>query len=118
MLKRHAAELDVLTQAEEQSFVTVRNQIITALRAAFNPLTFNISCLKNNAFKSTPDTTPQDASHVHWHIKPRYRSPSISFAGETFTDPLPGQYLSTFERKHVSKEVAAAIAAAICEHRI
>lgn len=112
-LKRHAYELDQLSPAEEQSFITMRNVVLGALRGTFRPVTFNVSCLKNDAFQAAPNTTPSEAAHVHWHIKPRYGTQVVEFAGETFTDPLPGRYLSQFERKRVSPETAVAIAATI-----
>jgi diadenosine tetraphosphate (Ap4A) HIT family hydrolase len=113
-LKRHAPELDDLTEQEETSLRIMRNGIIRAIREQFAPLTFNISCLKNDAFRHDPDTTPSSAAHVHWHIIPRYSTSAVSFAGETFEDPNPGRYLpSGRERKVVNDDVAIKIADAI-----
>jgi diadenosine tetraphosphate (Ap4A) HIT family hydrolase len=113
-LKRHASELDELTDQEEVAFRVMRNNLIRAIREQFNPITFNVSCLKNDAFRSNPDTTPSSAAHVHWHVMPRYGTKPIEFAGETFRDPNPGRYLSPpEERKTISEEAAVSIVNAI-----
>jgi len=112
-LKRHVAELDELTAEEERSFVEVRNQLFRAIRRSFQPITFNVACLKNDAFRDNPDTTPSEAAHIHWHVWPRYGTQPISFAGELFTDPHPGRYLSGQQPKAVSPATALAIAEAI-----
>lgn len=112
-LKRHASDLDELTEAEEQAFVLVRNQLIHAIRTAFHPMTFNLSCLKNDAFRADPDNTPSTAAHVHWHVVPRYGSQPITFASEQFTDPYPGRYLAIHDSKRISAQVAQKIADAI-----
>ncbi|MEO6761493.1 MAG: HIT domain-containing protein [Candidatus Saccharimonadales bacterium] len=114
--KRHTPELDDLTPEEDASFVVIRNRIIKAIRASFEPITFNVSCLKNNAFRADPDNTPPEAAHVHWHVKPRYGTKPIEFAGESFTDPSPGRYLNSHEHKLVSAEVALKIAETIRSH--
>ncbi len=112
-LKQHVPELDQLSDEQETELVMIRNGLLRALRQTFQPITFNISCLKNDAFKADPDNTPPEASHVHWHVRPRYSSAAINFAGLAFEDPLPGRYLSIYERKPVPKEVALQIAGAI-----
>ncbi len=109
-LKRHAAELDALTSAEEASFLIIRNALLQAIRTSFRPLTFNVSCLKNNAFRDNPNSTPSTAAHVHWHIIPRYSERPVSFAGKVFTDPRPGRYLLPTEHQEASTETATAIA--------
>lgn len=112
-LKRHAAELDQLTPEEDQEFIVIRNGLIRAIRASFEPITFNISCLKNDAFKQYPDNTPPERAHVHWHFKPRYRSEPVKVNGELFTDPMPGRYLASFERHEPSRATALVIAQTI-----
>lgn len=115
-LKRHAYELDQLTPQEESDSWVVRNGVIRAIRRQFEPITFNTSCLKNDAFRDDPDATPSSAAHVHWHIIPRYGTQPIEFAGETFQDPAPGRYLpADRERRPVSQDVAFSIARAIRE---
>lgn len=64
-LKRHAAELDELTEVEEYEFRDLRNGLVAAIRASFSPVNFNIACLKNDAFKADPDNTPPEAAHIH-----------------------------------------------------
>jgi diadenosine tetraphosphate (Ap4A) HIT family hydrolase len=112
-LKRHAYELDQLTPDEDTAFVEVRNAVIRALRTSFSPTTFNVSCLKNDAFQADPDNTPSELAHVHYHVKPRYGTQPIEFAGETFTDPSPGRPLAIFDRKKVSPAVTRIIAGTI-----
>jgi diadenosine tetraphosphate (Ap4A) HIT family hydrolase len=115
-LKRHASELDELTEQEEKSFISMRNGVIRAMREQFSPITFNISCLKNDAFRHDPDTTQPSAAHVHWHIIPRYRTRPVQFADEIFQDPNPGRYLVLGgEKKTVSEDLAAQITSAIRE---
>ena len=115
-LKRHAPELDYLKPEEEDEFIMIRNRLIYAIREAFSPLTFNLSCLKNDAFKNDPDGTPSERAHVHYHLKPRYGTQTLEFHGERFTDPAPGRYLATFERKKPTRETALQIAATIRQH--
>jgi len=105
--RRHVAELDMLTEAEEQELVVIRNSLIRAIRSSFNPITFNVSCLKNDTFKHDIDASP-DATHVHWHVKPRYNKPVV-VNDEEFVDPAPGKYLTTFERHQPSPETARMI---------
>lgn len=109
-LKRHEYELDRLTEAENAEFLVIQNGLIAAIRKSFQPITFNISCLKNDAFKRDPDNTPPEAAHVHWHFKPRYTSEPVVVNGEEFTDPMPGRYLSAFERTVPTRATALVIA--------
>ncbi len=102
-----------MTKEEDESFIKIRNQLIQAQRAAFRPVTFNVACLKNNAFSKDPDTTPSTMGHVHWHFKPRYGTKAINFAGSTFTDPDPGRYDRQLEHRTVDIELASKIADAI-----
>jgi diadenosine tetraphosphate (Ap4A) HIT family hydrolase len=113
--KRHVAELDQLSLQEDREFIDIRTMVIRSIRAAFDPITFNVSCLKNDAFRANPDTTPSTAGHVHWHVKPRYSTKPKQFAGETFIDPLPGRYLdhSLFTGYRPSVVTALAIAETI-----
>lgn len=111
--RRHVPELDLLEPQEEAEFIVIRNALIKATRIAFAPVTFNVSCLKNDAFRHDPDHTPIEAGHVHWHVKPRYGTYPIEFAGETFQDPAPGRYLGSFERHVPRPETAVAIAETI-----
>ena len=112
-LKTHVSELDKLSPAQDQEFVVIRNALIRAMRVSFQPLTINTSCLKNNAFKIAPDDTPPGAAHVHWHFKPRYGTKPMIINDEVFNDPLPGNYLSSFERRTTSKETSRLIAATL-----
>lgn len=110
--KRHVPELDYLTPEEDDEFILIRNALLGAIRRSFNPVTFNVSCLKNDAFKANPDNTTPDSSHVHWHIKPRYTSSPISLNQEVFSDPEPGRYLeiSQYERHTPTTDTAIKIA--------
>lgn len=110
-LRRHAYELDQLTTPEFQELLVVQNGLIRAIRAAFSPVTFNMSCLKNDAFKEDPDNTRPEAAHVHWHLKPRYGTQAVLFAHDTFEDPMPGRYLDGRHERHApSTDTAVAIA--------
>ena len=113
--KRHVPELDQLTPDEDLDFMIVRNSLIRAIRASFEPITFNISCLKNYAFVDDPDNTLTEAGHVHWHIKPRYTSNPQVVNDEVFTDPMPGEYLelSRFPRNTPTTETATQITSLI-----
>lgn len=114
--KRHVSELDKLTPDEEQELIIIRNSIIKATRVAFDPLTFNVSCLKNDAFRFDPDSATPEMGHVHWHIKPRYTTSLVEFNGHSFQDPAPGRYLPLLKKEARFKpdhELATAIASAI-----
>lgn len=112
-VKRHVPEVDMLTKEEDLDFLMVRNGLLSTLRKSFQPLTFNLSCLKNDAFKTNPDHTPTDAAHVHYHLKPRYTSTPTTVNYDTFLDPMPGRYLelSNIERIVPSIDTALHIAA-------
>jgi len=114
--RRHVPELDSLTHEEDSELIVIRNALFRAIRASFEPLTFNFSCLKNLAFTNNPDNTPPDAAHVHWHLKPRYGTAPISFAGAVFEDPAPGAYLESFPRHTPSEATAKAIAQTIIKN--
>jgi diadenosine tetraphosphate (Ap4A) HIT family hydrolase len=109
--KRHVPELDYLTPDEDAEFTIIRNTLLGAIRRSFSPVTFNVSCLKNYAFID-PVITPTDASHVHWHVKPRYRPGITSVNSESFSDPMPGKYLelSSYKRHVPTEETAKRIA--------
>ncbi len=104
-IKDHVSEIDLISEEVEQEFITVRNRLMKAIRNSFSPITFNVSCLKNDAFKDDPDNTSPEASHVHWHIIPRYGTNPVIINGEAFTDPIPGRYINLdYERKIYSKD--------------
>ncbi len=113
--KRHVSELHELTPDEESDFLLVRNGLFKALKASFQPITFNTSCLKNDAFRDDPDHTLTEAGHVHWHVKPRYTSLSQTVNDEMFADPMPGKYLelSGVQRNIPTHETALQIASLI-----
>jgi diadenosine tetraphosphate (Ap4A) HIT family hydrolase len=116
--RRHIPELDMVDVAGEREFIVIRNSLIKAIRGTFSPITFNISCLKNDAFKPAPDVIPPETSHVHWHVKPRYNSVGMKVNGETFNDPMPGRYLepSRYMRHRPTNETAQKIALLIRDH--
>ena len=109
--KRHVPELDYLTPEEDRDLILIRNALFGAIRRSFSPVTFNTSCLKNNAF-TDPLTIPAEATHVHWHVKPRYRPGVTPVNGEQFYDPMPGRYLelSSYIRHEPSEATAKQIA--------
>jgi diadenosine tetraphosphate (Ap4A) HIT family hydrolase len=113
--KRHVPELDELTPDEDLDFIVVRNSLFRAIKTSFDPITFNTSCLKNDAFRDKPDHTLTEAGHVHWHIKPTYTSLAQTINGEMFVDPAPGRYLelSSFKRHQPTEETARQIASLI-----
>jgi diadenosine tetraphosphate (Ap4A) HIT family hydrolase len=112
-LKHHRSEVSQLTFDENQEYIMIRNGLYQALHTSFEPRGINESSLMNNAFTANPDGTPVSAAHVHYHLKPRYGTKPIEFAGDTFVDPLPGQYLSIFKRHVPTLEVAVQIATTI-----
>lgn len=114
--RRHVPKLYLLTDDEESEFRTIRNTVMRATETAFSPVNVNVSCLMNDALAQDPSNASPDDTHVHWHIKPRYGTQPVEFAGETFLDPAPGRYLAAFERHRPSLETAAAIASAIRSH--
>jgi diadenosine tetraphosphate (Ap4A) HIT family hydrolase len=101
--RRHVPEVDFLTADEEREFVLLRNGLIRSIREAFEPVTFNLSCLKNNALQVAG--TDSESTHVHYHLKPRYNR-TVVVNGEEFVDPMPGRYLTDFTRHKPTVETA------------
>lgn len=86
---RHVSSLPDLTAAEDEEFIAIRNQLITAQQEAFGTQVVNVSCLMNLAFTDDGQGSP----HVHYHFKPRYAHP-VTFAGQTFIDQQFGRYIT------------------------
>ena len=80
-LKRHAGDLDNLTNAEWNDFLTVVKRIEKALRSAFSATMFNWSCYMNHAYREGPPDP-----HVHWWAVPRYAR-AVRFGEKMFEDP-------------------------------
>lgn len=77
-----------LTQEEQLDFFVLIKKLESFFTEKVGATMFNYSCLMNNAYRD--NETP----HVHYHFRPRYKSPVI-ILGEEFTDPNFGEhYLS------------------------
>lgn len=114
-LKDHKEGLEQLSREEDEEFVVIRNRLIGAVGIAFAPDGVNLSCLMNFAFRPNddPNFTPQP--HVHYHFKPRYRTPR-TVADETFTDPEFADYLKVGRGQRVTPELGRIITARIQEN--
>lgn len=107
-VKRHVRSLPELSEQEENEFIALRNQLITAQERAFGAQVVNVSCLMNDAFQNGPNGT----THVHYHLKPRYAYP-VELAGERFEDRQFGHYIKEKHPHLVSGDLAQAIISAL-----
>jgi len=114
-LKDHKESLADLSAAEDDEFVVIRNRLIRAVGAAFDPDGINLTCLMNDAFLPTsdPDFVPQP--HIHYHFYPRYKD-ERTVGGVTFRDPEFGQYLRGSDVQPASPALARAIVSNIQQH--
>jgi diadenosine tetraphosphate (Ap4A) HIT family hydrolase len=92
----HCESLGELSAEQWQDFAVVVARIETGYQAAFegNGPPFNWACLLNDAYK--PSKSPEPLPHVHWHVRPRHRTP-LTIAGVTFEDP---DYASHYVKTH------------------
>lgn len=104
-LRDHKSSLEELTRAEDEEFITIRNQLIIAEKRAFGASVVNVSCLMNDAYR---DSTPN--SHVHYHFKPRYAQP-VTFSDQVFVDRQFGYYIKDKHPHKVSATVGKQIVA-------
>lgn len=109
-LKRHAGSLPDLSEEEWIDFKKVVERLEKAIRKTFDAQVFNWGCLMNNAFRKVPFNP-----HVHWHVRPRYKS-KVIFAGKTFEDPDFGEHYNRDRKETVSPEILNQIVRAFKNH--
>jgi diadenosine tetraphosphate (Ap4A) HIT family hydrolase len=102
-LKRHCGSLSELSQSEWDDFYIIVSKLESAVKKAFGASLFNWSCLMNLAYQNTPPNP-----HVHWHFKPRYKTP-IDLDGEIFTDEEFGNHYSTARHHIVNGSIFSSI---------
>lgn len=83
-LKRHAASLGELTDAEILDFKRIAQALETVYFTKLGARPLNYSCLMNGAYQET-DPHP----HVHFHVIPRFQN-AVEFGGMLFEDKLYG----------------------------
>lgn len=101
--KRHINSLTSLSAEEWEELQVVMKSFETAVESAFGTQLINWTCLMNNAFREKPFNP-----HVHWHVRPRYAA-SVTFHGETFTDPEFGEHYARATNRVVEPELATKI---------
>lgn len=77
--------LSELSLEEQLDFFVLIKKLEYFYKDTFQATMFNYSCLMNNAYRDG------DTPHVHFHFRPRYKSPII-ILGQTFTDPNFGEH--------------------------
>lgn len=85
-LKRHCPSLSEISIDEWLDFLSLIKKLENAFSKAFGAISYNWTCLMNDAFKEKPAFP-----HVHWHIRPRYDK-DVTFADTTFIDPEFGHH--------------------------
>lgn len=105
--KRVVKTLSELTDGEWTDFGTLVRKFETGLKASFNASMFNWTCLLNDAYKKDPPNP-----HVHWHVRPRYKSPVI-FAGLEFLDSEFGHHYARGTDRVLPAEIITRIIAEI-----
>ena len=103
LLKRHVGDLALITDEELLDFKKLVNNTEEAMRLAFSADVFNWTCLMNNAYQENPPLP-----HVHWHLKPRYKS-LVEVDGQTFVDEEYGYHYDESKENIVSDELVQQI---------
>ena len=85
-LKTHKGSLTELSDEEWTDFGVLVKKYENAIKKSFNADLFNWGCLMNHAYRKEPSNP-----HVHWHVRPRYKS-KVEFEGQEFTDPDFGNH--------------------------
>ncbi len=108
-LKRHAGDLNELKEEERTDLFDVITRLESAVRVAFEPALFNLTCLMNLAYQNDPPDP-----HIHWHFIPRYNH-NVEFSDLVFTDPEFGNHYAREKERSmiVSGDVRKNIIAAI-----
>lgn len=109
--KKHVKSLSDLTAEEGNDFFEVVRRLEHAATQAFGAVMFNWTCMMNDAYQVSPRNP-----HVHWHFRPRYDQ-TITFEGETFTDPDFGHRYDRTRKQNVSDKVKQKIIEELKKHR-
>ena len=106
LLKRELSEsLSDIFNDEWTDFLKVIKQYERIVKATFGATMFNWFCLMNNAYQNDPPNP-----HVHWHVRPRYRS-AVVLGEETFEDPNFGHHYLPDSFRRMSPQFLDVIAA-------
>ena len=74
-----------ITEEEQKDFFNLIKKLETFFKEEFQATMFNYSCLMNNAYRDG------EIPHVHYHFRPRYKSP-VTVQGQIFVDPNFGEH--------------------------
>jgi diadenosine tetraphosphate (Ap4A) HIT family hydrolase len=85
--KRHAQEIDDLRPDEDDSFRLLRNCVMQAIRAEFDPIGFDTMSLQNNLMWADLETPVPETTHVKQFLIARYDNLPTEFGGISFDDP-------------------------------
>lgn len=109
LCKRHCNNMSDLEEDEVLDFFELVRKFENSLKKSFGATMFNWACLMNNAYKTNGD------SHVHWHVRPRYRE-NIVFEEEEFVDENFAQHYDRSKNKIIEEEVRRKIVDRIVEN--
>lgn len=98
LCKRHCSSMSELNDDEVLDFFELVRKFETSLKKSFGTIMFNWCCLMNNAYKTNDD------SHVHWHVRPRYRD-KVVIEGEEFVDGNFSQHYDNSRNKIIDEKV-------------
>jgi len=102
-LRSHKGSLAELSEHEWREFARVATALENAAKKAFEATPLNWACMMNNAYQRG-EANP----HVHWHFRPRYKTPVI-INGTEFSDPLYGHHYDRDQRRRVDDKTFQAI---------
>jgi diadenosine tetraphosphate (Ap4A) HIT family hydrolase len=77
--------LPEITEEEQKDFFFLIKKLENFYKEVLGATMFNYSCLMNDAYRDG------EIPHVHFHMRPRYKNPTIVL-GETFIDPNFGEH--------------------------
>ena len=103
VLKRHCESLSDLDEREWLELKGIVGRLEAVFRECFNATLFNWTCLMNFAYRAEPA-----APHVHFHFRPRYRTP-VEFGGEVFSDTEFADHYEYVERRPLADELRASL---------
>ena len=83
--KEDRQSLPELTSEEQLDFFKLIARLESFFKEKVGATMFNYACLMNFAYRD--NQTP----HVHFHFRPRYRTP-VTVLGQEFSDPNFGQH--------------------------
>jgi len=109
LCKRHCNSLSELMSDEVLDFFSLVKKFEGALKKSLGATMFNWCCLMNDAYKTNGN------SHVHWHVRPRYKK-KVIIGGEEFIDENFAHHYDRLKDKRINEDTRQKIVQKIREN--